>query len=49
MAFFTAMRTSELLGLKWDCVDLERLQILVRETWVCGELDTPKTNSYNFV
>jgi len=44
VAFFTAMRTSELLGLKWDCVDFERLQILVRETWVCGELDTPKTN-----
>ncbi len=44
VAFFTAMRTSELLGLKWDCVDFERSQILVRETWVCGALDTPKTN-----
>ena len=44
VAFFTAMRTSELLGLKWDAVDFARSQILVRETWVCGGLDTPKTD-----
>ncbi len=44
VAFFTGMRTSELLGLQWDNVDFERNQILVRTTWVCGELDTPKTN-----
>ena len=37
------MRTSELLGLKWDAVDFARSQILVRQTWVCGGLDTPKT------
>lgn len=43
VAFLTAMRTSELLGLQWDNVDLERNQILVRTTLVCGELDTPKT------
>lgn len=44
VAFFTGMRTSELLGLQWDNVDFERGQILVRTTWVCGELDTPKTD-----
>ncbi len=44
VAFFTGMRTSELLGLQWDNIDFERSQILVRTTWVCGELDTPKTN-----
>jgi len=44
VAFFTGMRTSELLGLKWDWVDFDRSQILIRETWVCGELDTPKTD-----
>ena len=44
VAFFTGMRTSELLGLQWDNVDFERSQILVRTTWVCGELDTPKTD-----
>ncbi len=44
VAFFTGMRTSELLGLQWDNVDFARGQILVRTTWVCGELDTPKTN-----
>lgn len=43
VAFFTGMRTSELLGLQWDSVDFARNQILVRTTWVCGEMDTPKT------
>jgi len=32
VAFFTGMRTSELLGLQWDGVDFERCQILVRTT-----------------
>ena len=44
VAFFTGMRTSELLGLQWDAVDLDRNQLQVRTTWVCGELDTPKTD-----
>ena len=44
VAFFTAMRPSELLGLKWDAVDFEWSQILIRETWVNGGLDTPKTD-----
>lgn len=44
VAFFTGLRTSELLGLQWDGVNLERGQVQVKTTWVCGELDTPKTN-----
>lgn len=47
VAFFTGMRTSELLGLKWPCVDFARNQILVRETLVDNELDTPKTEGSN--
>lgn len=43
VAFFTALRTSELNGLKWNYVDFERKQILVRETFVYGEIDTTKT------
>lgn len=43
VAFFSALRTSELNGLKWNFVDFERKQILVRETFVYGEVDTTKT------
>lgn len=41
--FFTGMRTGEIDGLKWQYVDFERRQILVRETIVAGEEDTTKT------
>ena len=41
--FFTGMRTGEVDGLKWQYVDFERCQILVRETIVAGEEDTTKT------
>ncbi len=43
VAFFTGMRTSELIGLKRRYVDLERSEILIRETIVQGFEDTPKT------
>ena len=36
--FFTGLRTSEVHGLQWQCVDFERRQILVRNAWVKGEL-----------
>ena len=36
--FFTGMRTGEIDGLKWKYIDLERRQILVRETFVLGEM-----------
>lgn len=41
--FFTGMRTSEIDGLKWEYVDLEKRQIHIRETLVCGYIGTPKT------
>ena len=41
--FFTGMRTSEIDGLKWNYVDFDRRQILVRETFVMGEEDVTKT------
>jgi integrase len=43
-AFFTAMRTSELLGLTWDRIDFDRKQITVENAWVCDELDSTKTS-----
>nr|MBF0221411.1 site-specific integrase [Desulfobulbaceae bacterium] len=36
--FFTGMRTSEIDGLQWKFVDLERKQILVREALVEGQM-----------
>jgi len=43
IAFFTGMRTSELLGLTWECLDLARAQLTISQAWVGGELDTTKT------
>ena len=42
VAFFTGMRTSELIGLKWRYVNFERGEIEIRETLVQGHPDTPK-------
>ena len=36
--FFTGMRTAEINGLKWNYVDFDKDQILVRETWVGNRL-----------
>lgn len=41
--FFSGMRTSEIDGLQWKCVDFERRQILIRETLVDSILETTKT------
>jgi integrase len=41
--FFTGMRTSEIDGLKWEYVDLNRHEILIEEALVYGEVTTPKT------
>lgn len=43
--FFTGMRTSEIDGLKWEYVDLDKRQINIRETLVGGHLDSTKTVS----
>ena len=42
--FLTGMRTSEVDGLKWEYVDFERREVLVRETVVKGNGETPKTD-----
>jgi integrase len=43
--FFTGMRSSEIDGLKWKYVDLDRKQILIRETLVNGHEHSTKTDS----
>ncbi|QDF68524.1 site-specific integrase [Shewanella sp. SNU WT4] len=43
--FFTAMRTAEIDGLKWQFVDLERNEIIIQETLVDGNVETPKTSA----
>lgn len=42
--FFTGMRTGEIDGLQWKFVDLDKKQILIRETIVDGELGYTKTD-----
>lgn len=41
--FFTGMRTSEIDGLTWDCVDFDRREIHIRQALVNGVLGKPKT------
>ncbi|QYK03416.1 Arm DNA-binding domain-containing protein [Shewanella zhangzhouensis] len=43
--FFTAMRTAEIDGLKWQYVDFSRQEILIQETLVDGNVETPKTSA----
>lgn len=42
--FFTGLRSSEVDGLKWQYVDFERRQILVREALVQGRMVPTKTD-----
>lgn len=42
--FFTGLRSSEVDGLKWQYVDFERRQILVREAFVQGCMVPTKTD-----
>jgi integrase len=42
--FLTGMRSAEIDGLQWKYVDFERRQILVRQTWVEGRVESTKTN-----
>ncbi len=41
--FYTGMRRGELLGLKWEDVDFERLRLHVRRAYVKGHVTTPKS------
>lgn len=42
--FYTGMRTGEIDGLKWEYVDFERREILVRETLIAGQTEYTKTD-----
>jgi integrase len=42
--FFAGLRSSEVDGLKWQYVDLDKRQILVREALVQGRVETTKTD-----
>lgn len=42
--FYTGMRTGEVDGLKWEYVDFEKREILVRETLINGETEYTKTD-----
>lgn len=42
--FFTGMRTSEVDGLQWKYVDIDKRQILIRETVVQGKITSAKTS-----
>jgi len=42
--FYTGMRTGEVDGLKWEYVDFERREILVRETLIQGQTEYTKTD-----
>ncbi|CAM4041023.1 Tyr recombinase domain-containing protein [Psychrobacter arenosus] len=41
--FFTGMRTSEIDGLTWDCVNFDRREISVKQALVNGEIGPTKT------
>ena len=42
--FFTGMRSAEINGLRWKCVDFERREILVRETFTQGIFEYTKND-----
>lgn len=44
LRFYTGMRTAEIDGLQWKYVDFERRQILIRKTWVKGEITSVKND-----
>ncbi len=43
--FFTGLRTGEIDGLKWKYVDFDKRQIVIHETLVDGQDETPKVPS----
>lgn len=44
LRFYTGLRTGEIDGLKWENVDFDRQEILVRETLINGETEYTKTD-----
>ncbi len=45
--FFTAMRTSEIHGLRWKNVDFDSRQIMVYEAWVKDKMELTKNDGSN--
>lgn len=45
VAFFTGMRSGELIGLKWSDIDFSRLEISISRSIKMGEISTPKTEN----
>lgn len=45
LAFWTGMRTSELIGLRWEDIDFEKRKIHVRRAIVRNNIKEPKTKS----
>ncbi|MDD2905094.1 MAG: tyrosine-type recombinase/integrase [Sulfurimonas sp.] len=45
LAFFTGMRSGEMIGLKWENVDFFRNEIYVKQALKMGQVTTPKTTS----
>jgi len=45
--FLTGLRTGEIDGLRWESIDFERREILVREAIVGGKVVPPKTATSN--
>lgn len=45
LAFFSGMRSGEMIGLKWENVDFFRKEIYVKEALKMGQVTTPKTVS----
>ena len=43
VAFFTGMRTGELMALRWDCVDFYSQKIVVRQTMSHGTIGSTKS------
>lgn len=47
LAFFSGMRSGEMVGLRWSDVDFERLEISISRTIKMGEISKPKTANSN--
>ncbi len=45
LAFFTGMRTGEMIALRWDKIDFEKETIRIDQAIRCGMLNPPKTQT----
>jgi len=46
-AFFSGMRSGELIGLMWSDIDFNNLELTIRRTIKMGEISIPKTDNSN--